>query len=77
MNQTWIILSLICAFSLASSDALAKKVLRPDNELIIAWLRTFLSLPALIVYLLLPLCRKSIAHSCWHSARPCLWKSSP
>jgi drug/metabolite transporter (DMT)-like permease len=53
MNQPWIILSLVCAFSLATSDALTKKALRPDNELLIAWLRFSLSLPAMIVYLLL------------------------
>jgi len=45
----WILLSLISAFSLATSDALTKKVLQEDNELVIAWLRLVLSLPVLIV----------------------------
>ena len=51
MPESWIILSLICAFSLATSDALTKKELRPDNELVMAWLRTSLAFPVLAVYL--------------------------
>jgi uncharacterized membrane protein len=53
MDQPWIVLAFICAFSLATGDAFAKKALRPDNELAIAWLKVALSMPGLLAYLLL------------------------
>ncbi|MCI0468611.1 MAG: DMT family transporter [Nitrospirae bacterium] len=52
MEYLWILLSLISAFSLASSDALAKKALSIHNEYLIAWLRLMLSLPILFASLL-------------------------
>jgi drug/metabolite transporter (DMT)-like permease len=45
--QTWIILSLISAFSLATSDALTKRVITHENEYVIAWFRIVCALPAL------------------------------
>ncbi len=51
MGSTWIILSFVSAFSLATSDALTKRVLRIDNEYIVAWLRLVFSLPALLFLL--------------------------
>lgn len=45
--ETWIILSLISAFSLATSDALTKRVITRENEYVIAWFRVVLALPAL------------------------------
>lgn len=53
MESLWIILSLISAFSLATSDAFTKRALRLENEYLIAWLRLILSLPLLIVLLLI------------------------
>jgi drug/metabolite transporter (DMT)-like permease len=47
MPHLWIVLSLISAFSLATSDALTKKVITPSNEYIIAWFRIVYALPAL------------------------------
>ena len=47
MPHLWIVLSLISAFSLATSDALTKKIITPSNENVIAWLRVVYSLPAL------------------------------
>ncbi len=51
MEHLWIYLSLICAFSLATSDALLKKRLNKENELMFAWLRYFFSLPVLFITL--------------------------
>ena len=48
MPHLWIVLSLLSAFSLATSDALTKKIITPGNEYVIAWLRIVYSLPALI-----------------------------
>src|SRR5512137_997938 len=47
MPHLWIVLSLLSAFSLATSDALTKKIITPSNEYVIAWLRIVYSLPAL------------------------------
>jgi len=47
MPHLWIVLSLTSAFSLATSDALTKKIITPGNEYVIAWLRIVYSLPAL------------------------------
>jgi drug/metabolite transporter (DMT)-like permease len=52
MENIWIILSLIAAFTLAASDALTKKALSVHNEYLIAWLRLLLSLPFLYIALL-------------------------
>lgn len=49
MPHLWIVFSLICAFSLATSDALTKKALKDKNEYLIAWFRLFFSLPFLIL----------------------------
>lgn len=49
MENLWVPLALICAFSLATSDALTKKALNLHNEYIIAWLRLSFSLPLLIL----------------------------
>jgi len=48
MPHLWIVLSLTSAFSLATSDALTKRIITPGNEYVIAWLRIVYSLPALI-----------------------------
>lgn len=56
MDYSWVLLSLIAAFTLATSDALTKKTLTSHNEYIIAWLRLVFSLPLLfIVFLLIPM----------------------
>jgi uncharacterized membrane protein len=47
MPHLWIVLSLLSAFSLATSDALTKKIITPSNEYVIAWFRIVYSLPAL------------------------------
>ena len=47
MHHLWIVLSLMSAFSLATSDALTKRIITPANEYAIAWLRIVYSLPAL------------------------------
>jgi drug/metabolite transporter (DMT)-like permease len=47
MPHLWIVLSLLSAFSLATSDALTKKVITPSNEYVIAWFRIVYALPAL------------------------------
>lgn len=52
MENIWVILSLIAAFTLATSDALTKKALSVHNEYLIAWLRLLLSLPFLFISLL-------------------------
>lgn len=48
MPHLWIVLSLLSAFSLATSDALTKRIITPGNEYAIAWLRIVYSLPALV-----------------------------
>jgi drug/metabolite transporter (DMT)-like permease len=52
MDYRWVILSLISAFTLATSDALTKKALCNWNEYVVAWLRLIFSLPLLLVILL-------------------------
>jgi drug/metabolite transporter (DMT)-like permease len=52
MEYSWVLLSLIAAFTLATSDALTKKTLTSHNEYIIAWLRLIFSLPLLLVLFL-------------------------
>src|SRR5512137_1663187 len=47
MPHLWIVLSLLSAFSLATSDALTKKIITPSNEYVIAWFRIVYALPAL------------------------------
>src|SRR5512137_1514617 len=47
MPHLWIILSLTAAFSLATSDALTKRIITPSNEYLIAWFRVVYALPAL------------------------------
>ncbi len=49
MDYKWVSLSLLCAFSLASSDALAKKVLEDGSEYLVAWLRLVFTLPLLFI----------------------------
>jgi len=45
--EPWIILSLLSAFSLATSDALTKRIITHENEYVIAWFRVVFGLPAL------------------------------
>ncbi len=55
MDYTWVVLSLIAAFTLATSDALTKKALTSSNEYIVAWLRLIFSLPLLLlIFLFIP-----------------------
>lgn len=49
MSYTWVFLSLISAFSLATSDALTKKALKSSNEYLIALFRLFFTLPLLLI----------------------------
>ncbi len=49
----WVILTLLSAFSLATSDALTKRVITRENEYVIAWFRLVIALPALGIALLL------------------------
>jgi drug/metabolite transporter (DMT)-like permease len=49
MAHTWVLLSLICAFALATSDALTKKTLVRSNEYLAAWFRFVFSLPLLLL----------------------------
>lgn len=53
VENLWIAIALLCAFSLATSDALTKKVLRADNEYVVAWLRLLFSLPLLTILLII------------------------
>jgi len=59
MQLLWLFLTLLCAFSLATSDALTKKALAArHNEYLIAWLRLLIMLPFLVLLLsLFPLPR--------------------
>jgi drug/metabolite transporter (DMT)-like permease len=53
MHILWFPLTLFCAFSLATCDALTKKALAArHNEYLIAWIRLLLMLPFLVVLLL-------------------------
>jgi drug/metabolite transporter (DMT)-like permease len=53
MTYTWILLSLVSAFTLATSDALTKKALNGNNEYLVAWSRLIFSLPLLLCLLIL------------------------
>src|SRR6185369_4669717 len=53
MHLLWFPLTLFCAFSLATSDALTKKALAArHNEYLIAWVRLLFMLPFLVILLL-------------------------
>lgn len=53
MQILWFPITILCSFSLATSDALTKKALAAHyNEYLIAWLRLLLMLPPLIILLL-------------------------
>jgi len=55
MDYTWVVLALIAAFTLATSDALTKKILVSHNEYTVAWLRLVFSLPLLfVIFLFIP-----------------------
>lgn len=49
MDGSWVILSLLSAFSLATSDAFAKKALEEGDEYLVAWLRLVFTLPLLLI----------------------------
>jgi uncharacterized membrane protein len=49
MTNLWVVLSLISAFSLATSDALAKRALQENNDYLVAWFRLIFTLPLLLV----------------------------
>jgi drug/metabolite transporter (DMT)-like permease len=51
MASVWILLSLLSAFSLATSDALTKRALETCNEYLVAWFRLLFSLPLLLFFL--------------------------
>ena len=50
--MNWLPLTLLCAFALATSDALAKRALERHNEYVIVWLRLALASPLLLATLL-------------------------
>ncbi len=52
MTYTWVFLSLISAFTLATSDALTKKALSDSNEYLVAWFRLLFSVPLLLCFLI-------------------------
>jgi drug/metabolite transporter (DMT)-like permease len=55
MQFSWALLSLISAFTLATSDAFTKKILDSHNEYTVAWLRLIFSLPLLfVIFLFIP-----------------------
>lgn len=49
----WIFYSLLTAFTLATSDALTKRVLASHNEYFVAWIRLLFTLPVLVPFLFL------------------------
>jgi len=51
MPYSWVFLSLVSAFTLATSDALTKKRLTLENEYLVAWFRLLFSLPLLLFLL--------------------------
>lgn len=56
MAYTWVFLSIISAFTLATSDALTKIALTDSNEYLVAWFRLFFSLPLLLfLYIFIPI----------------------
>ena len=48
--DAWVYLSLICAFALATSDALTKKALAESDEYLVAWFRLLFALPVLLLF---------------------------
>lgn len=56
MKNAWVVYALLSAFFLATSDALTKRVVRDEDEYLVAWFRLFFTLPVLIpLSLLIPL----------------------
>lgn len=56
MSYTWVFLSFISAFTLATSDVLTKKALTRSNEYLVAWFRLLFSLPLLLLlFLFIPI----------------------
>ncbi len=53
MIETWVLLSLLSAISLATSDALTKRVITRENEYVIAWFRLVFPLPILFIVMML------------------------
>jgi len=53
MQHIWVLLALLSAFALATSDALTKKALARNNEYIVALFRLIFSLPFLLCILFL------------------------
>lgn len=52
----WIVLSLISAFSLATSDAVLKKALHKSNEYLAAWARLLFTMPLLLaLWIIVPI----------------------
>lgn len=49
MISFWVLLALLSAFSLATSDALSKKALEDSNEYLTAWFRLIFTLPLLLL----------------------------
>ncbi|MDH4101668.1 MAG: DMT family transporter, partial [Nitrospirota bacterium] len=47
----WVVYALLCAFSLATSDALAKRLLQSGDERWVAWMRLVLAVPFLLPFL--------------------------
>lgn len=55
MAHEWVLLSLLCAFTLATSDALTKRALVRSNEYLAAWFRLVFSIPLLLlIWLVVP-----------------------
>ena len=55
MAYSWVVLALISAFTLATSDALTKRALENSNEYLVAWFRLFFTLPIfLIIWFFIP-----------------------
>ena len=55
MLHSWVLLSLLSAFTLATSDALTKKALDGNNEYLVAWFRLLFSAPLLLcIWLFVP-----------------------
>jgi drug/metabolite transporter (DMT)-like permease len=52
MAPLWILLSLVSAFTLATSDALTKRTLEVHNEYLVAWFRLLFSIPVLVAFLI-------------------------
>jgi drug/metabolite transporter (DMT)-like permease len=52
MASVWILLSLLSAFSLATSDAFTKRALETCNEYLVAWFRLLFSIPILVALLI-------------------------